>query len=102
MPALSQANLCRSFFPLTLPMDIHIDRVALDDDPLDRDVERDFLEALEVRGDVALQTVQRQRREHHGLDVGKVFRDIGLPKGLDGRVNPLVPRVILRVPNIFG
>lgn len=102
MPPLPQAGIPRGSLPLTLPMDVHIDRVAIDDDPFDREVQGDFLEALKVRGDVALQTVQRQRRKHHRLDAGKILRDIGPPECLDGHVNPLVPRVIRRVPNIFG
>lgn len=58
MTTLARARLTGIPFPLALPMDKHIDVVALDQNTLDREFQLNILKGLEVPMDVPLDLIQ--------------------------------------------
>ena len=83
MSALTDAGLRRRPRPLALPVDVDIDRLAFDQDPLDREFQRDVLESLKVVLHLLLHAIEDVHRKHQSLDGGQILLDVGLPQ-LDG------------------
>ncbi len=77
---LPHPHIIGGLFPHTLPMDVHIDIVAFDHNPLDFEFEGDSMKDVEIGLSLTLKVFKLIQRKHHRLKTGAVFLLVGVPQ----------------------
>src|SRR5512140_217918 len=102
MAALTEPRIVRIFFPQTLPMHEYIDVVPIDHNALNRKVQRDGAERLEIALRLFPQPIKLVDRHHERGQIRRIFLYIRLTKRFHRPINTDVPFVIFWILNCLA
>lgn len=97
MTSLPNTGVVRIFLPHSLPVDVHIDVVAVDHDPFDLELKRDGLKGVEVGVRLPLQSFEVIERQHHRLKTRTVLLLVRLTQRFHGLVDTAEPFVVFGI-----